>query len=95
MSVYIVGQLNIHDRARYAEYGAGFMEIFTRYKGRVLSVEEAPKLLEGEWNYTRTVLLEFPSEAEARLWYNSDDYQRLAGHRRAASSANLVLIQGL
>ena len=38
------------------------MEIFSKYGGSVLSVDEAAKVLEGEWNYMRTVLLEFPSE---------------------------------
>jgi uncharacterized protein (DUF1330 family) len=38
------------------------MEIFTRYEGKLLSVEEAPAVIEGTWTYTRTVLLEFPSE---------------------------------
>jgi uncharacterized protein (DUF1330 family) len=94
MPVYLIAQLNVHDRARYAEYVAGFMEIFARYDGRLLSVDEEPKLLEGEWNCTRTVLLEFPSEAKAMAWYNDDDYQRLARHRHAASDGNLVLIRG-
>ena len=94
MPVYLIAQLNIHDRAKYAEYGAGFMEIFSRYEGRLLSVHESPEPLEGEWNYTRTVLLEFPSEAKAKAWYHSEDYQRLAQHRFASSNANLVLIKG-
>ena len=94
MPVYLIAQLNIHDRATYAKYGSGFMEIFSRYGGRLLSVDEAPKVIEGEWGYTRTVLLEFPSEAQALSWYQSAEYQDLAQHRRAASEANLVLIQG-
>ena len=94
MSVYLIAQLNIHDRATYAKYGAAFMEIFTRYDGKLLSVDEAPKAIEGEWNYTRTVLLEFPSEEKANAWYLSEEYQAIAEHRRAASTANLVLIQG-
>ena len=62
MRVYLVAQLTIHDRGTYAKYGFAFMEIFDPYGGKLLSVEEAPEVLEGEWSYTRTVLLEFPSE---------------------------------
>lgn len=94
MPVYLIAQLNIRDRSRYNKYAAGFMEIFSRYGGRLLSVDEAPESLEGEWNYTRTVLLEFPSEAEAKSWYHSEDYQRLAQHRFASADANLVMIKG-
>ena len=94
MSAYLVAQINIHDRSTYAKYASGFNEIFTRYGGRILSVDEAPKVLEGEWRYTRTVLLEFASEHQALSWYNSREYQELAQHRFAASQANAVLIQG-
>lgn len=94
MSVYLIAQLNIRDHAKYAEYVAGFMDIFAKYDGKLLAVDESPEPLEGEWNYTRTVLLEFPSEAVAKSWYCSDDYQKLAQHRLAASDGNLVLIKG-
>ena len=95
MSVYLVAQLKIHDRERYNQYVSGFMEIFAKYAGRVLAVDEAPKTLEGEWNYTRMVLLEFPSEEQARAWFESDEYRRLAQHRHAAADADIVLIKGL
>ena len=94
MPVYLVAQLNIHDRETYARYGSAFMDILNPYGGKLLSVEEAPEVLEGEWGYTRTVLLEFPSEAQAHAWYGSADYQAIAQHRRAASVANVVLIGG-
>jgi len=70
------------------------MDILNPYGGKLLSVEEAPEVLEGEWGYTRTVLLEFPSEAQAHAWYGSADYQAIAQHRRTASTANVVLIGG-
>ena len=95
MSVYLVAQLKIRDRVRSNQYVSGFMEIFAKYAGRVLAVDEAPKALEGEWNYTRMVLLEFPSEEQARAWFESDEYQRLAQHRHAAADADIVLIKGL
>jgi hypothetical protein len=49
MPVYLVAQLNIHDRETYAKYGSAFMDIFNPYGGKLLSVEEAPEVLEGEW----------------------------------------------
>ena len=95
MSVYLIAQIDIRDRAGYAHYEAGFMDIFADYGGRLLSVDESPACLEGSWEFTRTVLAEFPSAEEARRWYFSDAYQELAGHRFAASRANLVMIKGM
>jgi uncharacterized protein (DUF1330 family) len=95
MSVYLVALINIHDRAEYANYAAGFIEVFNQYDGKLLAVDESPDLLEGEWPYTRTVLIEFPSAAQADAWYHSQAYQQLATHRFAASVANLVRIKGV
>lgn len=94
MPAYLIAQLTIHDRDRYSEYGAGFMDILSKYEGKLLSVDESPDVIEGAWDYTRTVLLEFSSEAAAKRWYDSAEYQKLAQHRLAASTANLVLIKG-
>ena len=95
MAVYLIATLNIHDRERYRQYGDGFMEIFTRHRGKLLSVEESPEALEGTWDFTRTVLLEFPSEEDARNWYDSEDYQALVQHRFAAADGNVVMVRGL
>lgn len=95
MSHYLIAQIEIADRNEYAKYEAGFVDIFKKYDGRVLGFDESPEVLEGEWDYTRTVLIEFPSEESALAWYRSDEYQALATHRFAASTANTVLIKGI
>ncbi len=95
MSIYLVAQINIEDRDTYARYEAGFMEIFDRYDGELLAVDEAVTELEGSWDYTRTVILRFPDETAARSWYDSAEYQALAQHRFAASAANLAIVQGV
>ena len=94
MSVYAVALITIHDRATYTKYEASFTEIFRRHDGEILSVEEKPRIIEGEWPYTRTVLLRFPSDASFNAWYQSEAYQAIARHRFSGSSAQLVLITG-
>ena len=95
MSTYIVARISIHDRARYAEYEAGFMAVFQRFQGRMLAVDENHEVLEGDWPATRTVLISFPSAAAAREWYQSDDYQALMQHRLAASTGDIAMLAGL
>ncbi len=92
MAALIIAQININDRERYAEYEAGFMQIFERFEGKMIAVDEAVQALEGDWDYTRTVVIEFPSRQAALDWYHSDDYQQLAQHRFAASHANIGLV---
>jgi uncharacterized protein (DUF1330 family) len=93
MSIYIIAQITIRDRNEYSRYEDGFDDIFGKYKGLLISVDEDPVVLEGEWPYTRTVLMTFPSEQEARRWYESPEYQQLAKIRRNASKANIVMIK--
>lgn len=95
MAVYLIATLHIHDRDRYKNYEEGFMEIFMKYEGKILSVEEAPVTKEGKWDYTRTVLLEFSSKEKADAWYHSGEYQSLMQHRHAASNGNVVLLNKL
>ena len=83
MTSYVTAQINIQDREKYVLYEQGFMEIFARYEGKMLAVDEAPEVWEGQWSYTRTVLIEFPSAQAAKAWYNSPEYQQLATHRWA------------
>ncbi|MFP6808696.1 MAG: DUF1330 domain-containing protein [Pseudomonadales bacterium] len=95
MPHYLIAKINITDRERYSQYETGFKEIFDRFEGKFLAMDEDVKVLEGDWPVTRTVLIEFPSQATALDWYSSDDYQQLAKHRFAASEADIVIIQGL
>jgi len=94
VSVYFIALINIHDAARYEQYLTGFDEVFKKYQGRVVAVEDDPRVLEGEWPAGRTVLIRFRSEHELRLWYNSIEYQSLARHRQEASVASVAIITG-
>jgi uncharacterized protein (DUF1330 family) len=95
MSVYAVALIDIHDRDGYGRYEQGFMDIFSRHEGRLLAVDESPSPLEGEWPWTRTVLIEFPDEEKLQAWYGSADYQALAQHRFGAAEARIAVLKGL
>jgi uncharacterized protein (DUF1330 family) len=93
VSVYIIAQINISDRGEYQKYLDGYDDIFGKYKGMVVTVDEDPVILEGEWPYGRTVLIRFPSEEEARRWFDSEEYTRLKQHRLAASEGNIIMVK--
>ncbi len=95
MPAYMIGQIQIHDREEYGKYEAGFFDIFSEYEGEFLAVHEAPVVLEGDWPYTRTVIIRFPSTEALRRWYDSPEYQALAEHRRLASTGNVIILEGL
>jgi uncharacterized protein (DUF1330 family) len=93
MTVYCIALIDITDRDRYDTYIQGFREIFSRYSGKLLSVEEEPDVREGSWPYNRTVLIEFSDSASFDAWYNSPDYQALAKHRYDSATTLLAVIR--
>lgn len=94
MSSYFIAQIRIHDREEYHRYEQGFDEIFAQYNAEVVVVDDHPTILEGQWPYTRAVIIRFPNEGEARRWYDSAEYQTLAQHRLRASQADIILVKG-
>ena len=74
-------RFTIHDRSQYDLYESGFAEVFKQFDGKMLSVDEEPTLLMGEWEDTRSVIIEFPSKKSALAWMTSDEYQAIAKHR--------------
>ncbi|MEW6412723.1 MAG: DUF1330 domain-containing protein [Candidatus Zixiibacteriota bacterium] len=94
MSCYFVAQITIHDPDLYERYLDSFDEVFDRYSGTVVAVDDAPVILEGGWPCTRTVLIRFRDKDEAQRWYRSEEYQKIARYRHGAADANIVLIEG-
>ena len=91
MTVYAIALLNIADRERYGAYQSGFMEIFfSRYSGKLLAVDEAPTVKEGDWPCSRTVLVEFPDAEAFHAWFNSAEYQ---AHRHTSSTGSIAVIK--
>ena len=95
MSVYIIAKFTIHDRSEYDIYESGFAEVFAKFDGKMLSVDEEPMVLAGDWNATRSVIIEFPSQKSALAWMSSDEYQAIAKHRNAGSTVTSILVKGL
>ena len=97
MAVYCIGIIHIRDRDHYAKYEQGFAEIFARYQGKMLALDDQPIIFEGENKAVlpRMVLMEFPSEQEFRAWYESADYQQLADIRLASSEGAVSMIRGM
>jgi uncharacterized protein (DUF1330 family) len=95
MSSYFVAQIKVHDYQEYEKYLESFDDIFSRYKGEYLAIDESPTLLEGEWNYTKSVIIKFNSKEDFEDWYYSDDYQKILKYRLNASNSDTILLEGI
>jgi len=94
MPAYVIALLVIKDREGYNEYRAGVHEILAKYNGEILVSNEDFEVIEGEWPYTKTVVIRFPSVEEAKRWYKAPEYQEVTQYRFRSTKTNLILIEG-
>jgi uncharacterized protein (DUF1330 family) len=96
MTVYALAQLRIHDREPYERYMTRFMPVLTKYHGKLLAADEAPRVLEGEWwDRNKIVLMEFADKDAFRAWATSPEYTEIAVDRKAGADAVVLLIKGI
>jgi uncharacterized protein (DUF1330 family) len=95
VSVYVIVQLNIHDRERYDKYSAALLPILTQFGGTVVIADDAPRVIEGEWTGNRVVVLRFPDRDAFRAWGTSAEYQAIVGDRHAGAHTVATLVRGL
>ncbi|SEA47605.1 MULTISPECIES: DUF1330 domain-containing protein [unclassified Mycobacterium] len=95
MTVYAIAQLRFTDRPAYDRYHSRFMGVFAKYAGTILAADEAPAVIEGDWDREKVVLMSFPDESSFREWANSPEYQEISVDRRAGSDAVVLLVKGI
>jgi uncharacterized protein (DUF1330 family) len=95
MKYYFVAQIKIKDEIEYQKYIDKAGDIFKKYNGDYLSVDNEPIILEGKWDYTRTVLIEFKSKKDFEDWYNSNEYKEILAYRLKAADCDTLLVKGL
>ena len=95
MSYYFIAQIEIKDPEVYQKYLDKAEEVFRKFKGKYLVVDDKPVILEGSWIYTRTVVIKFNNRKDFDVWYNSGEYQEILKFRLSASVCNTILAKGL
>ena len=94
MSVYIIAQLKFTQRELYDRYQARFLDVFRKFKGRLLVADERPQVLEGPFERDKVVVLEFPDKQAAMEFQQSADYAEIAADRKAGADAVVLMVRG-
>ncbi|MFZ0487651.1 MAG: DUF1330 domain-containing protein [Arenicellales bacterium] len=95
MSAYIVVEVKVHDSTLYEDYKSQVMPTLEPYGGRFLVRGARTELLEGDWNPSRFVILEFPTADQARAWWSSDEYAGPKALRQRAAVTQMILAEGV
>jgi len=94
MAVYLVAQGKITDPEKLNQYAQQAGPTVIAAGAKILVADEAPKVIEGETQLPRTVILEFESEDAFRAWYESPEYQAALPLRLESTEGYVVLAQG-
>jgi uncharacterized protein (DUF1330 family) len=94
MSAYLIAQIHWHDQEKAKEYREKLGPTPEKHGARTLYAGE-PRVLEGEWDPLRTVLIEFPNMEALRAWYDSEEYAPLIHLRKQAGTTNMVAVEQL
>ncbi len=95
MAAYVIVDIEVTDPAGFERYKNAVGANIAAFGGRYLARAGTTEVLEGDWMPRRLVILEFPSIARLKEWYNSPEYAPLLALRKASASSNLVVADGI
>jgi uncharacterized protein (DUF1330 family) len=93
MPAYVIATMTIADPDMYRQYTDRTPPTVKRHGGRFLTRGDEVFTAEGEPMRERQVILEFPSAAAAKTWFDDPDYQAARAFRLKACSSYRMLIQ--
>jgi uncharacterized protein (DUF1330 family) len=95
MPAYVIVETDITDPESYEQYKAASPAAIGAGGGRFLVRGGELFTLEGDWQPTRLVMLEFEDLAAAKRWYESTAYQEAKKLREGAAHLRMVAVQGV
>ena len=93
MSGYLIAQLNVKNFESYKNYIEKVTQLAKMFGGEYIVRSGKYKVVQGEWQYERNVIIKFPSYQNAVDFYESDDYKPIKKIRENNSYGNIILIE--
>ena len=94
MPAYSVALMNVSDQAKYQEYAKLAGPAVAKFGGRFLFRAGNPAVMEGKFDYSRMVVVEFPDSESAKKYFHSREYQEARDKRLGAADFNLIILEG-
>jgi uncharacterized protein (DUF1330 family) len=95
MPAYVIVETDVHDPEQYEQYKAASPGAVAAGGGRFVARGGELAVLEGDWNPSRLVVLEFPDLETGKEWYATDQYHAAKKLRDGAARLNIVAVEGL
>jgi uncharacterized protein (DUF1330 family) len=94
MPGYLIANIEVHDPEIFAKYRDQVAPLIAKFGGRYLVRGGELRQVEGDTPFKRVVVLEFPSLAEARRFYDSPEYVPVLKLRTDSCTSDVALVEG-
>ena len=91
---YAIFNIEVTNPEDYKEYVERVKPIAEKFGGDYIVRGGTNQIIEGTWQYSRTVVIKFPSYEKALELYNSEEYQPIKQIRLDNSMSNAIIIKG-
>lgn len=94
MKAYVIVQETVNDAVTFDAYRKDVSATLADFGGTFIVRGGDISVIEGTWAHQRTVVIEFPSRADAEGWYRSASYQKILPLRLRSAVGNFVIVDG-
>jgi len=94
MPAYIIARVEVTNWEQYREYTKATPEVIAKYGGKFIVRAGEMVNLEGPEETRRIVVIEFPSLAQAKAFYDSKEYTEVKKLRLGAATGQFFAIEG-
>jgi uncharacterized protein (DUF1330 family) len=96
MPAYVIADVDVSDQEQYKQYMALSPGAIAAAGGRFVVRGGRSETLEGDWQPSRLVVLEFADTETARRFYDSEQYRQARDVRAGATRHfNMVVVEGV
>ena len=95
MPAYLIADVDVKDAEAYTAYREANPGIVEQFGGKYLAVGGEAKAIEGEWQPSRMILIEFPSMEQLEAFYASGAYGEIRPIRWRTADSRLITLDGL
>lgn len=94
MPAYVIADIEVIEPIEYEEYKKHGAPTAAVYGGIYIVRGGAVEVAEGDWTPHRFVVVEFPTMAQAKTWYNSPEYAPAKEIRHRTAKSNVIFVEG-
>lgn len=95
MPAYVIVNVDVLDEEAGLAYASVARKSILDHGGRYLIAGTTPEPVEGVWDSSRVVVIEFPDLDRIQEWYGSPEYRRAREIREGKVRVGMLFVEGV